>query len=192
MQTHTTWDQLKRQLSVRFSDVTDTQFALLLLRKIKPKPRENIQIFAERNLALAEKAFLGQGGDVVERQLIDTFVDGINNDQLKLKILRDRPDTLQGAISIATNEQNLRARGALSHLAEMKHLWREVDHSGNRRFFRSQQNRHVNAIKCWKCGQEGHRIKDCKCEETNRQNRPPFGHGTSRFRNSKTPGVQEN
>ena len=37
----------------------------------------------------------------MERQLIDTFVDGlVNNDQLKMKILRDNPDTLQGAISM--------------------------------------------------------------------------------------------
>ena len=43
------------------------------------------------------------------------FVDGlVNNDQLKMKRLRDYSDTLQGAISIATNEQNLRARVNLS------------------------------------------------------------------------------
>ena len=47
---------------------------------------------------------------MVEQQLIETFVDGVNNDQLKLKILKDRPNTLQGAISLATREQNLRAR----------------------------------------------------------------------------------
>ena len=47
----------------------------------------------------------------MERHLTDKFVDGlVNNDQLKMKILRDNPDTLQGAISIATKEQNLRAR----------------------------------------------------------------------------------
>ena len=34
-------------------------------------------------------------GDMVEQQLIETFVDGENNDQLKLKILKDRPNTLQ-------------------------------------------------------------------------------------------------
>ena len=63
-------------------------------------------MFAEHILSLAEEAFLGQAGDTVEQQLIETFVDGVNNDQLKLKILRGRPNTLQGAISIVTNEQN--------------------------------------------------------------------------------------
>ena len=47
---------------------------------------------------------------MIEQQLIETFVDGNKNDQLKLKILRDIVNTLQGAISIATNEQHLRAR----------------------------------------------------------------------------------
>ena len=75
---HNTWDQLKRQLSTTFSDVTDPQFALSLLRKLKQKPGENIQVFAERILSLAEEAFVGQGGDMVERQLIETFVDGLS------------------------------------------------------------------------------------------------------------------
>ena len=68
---------------------------------------------------------------MVEQQLIETFVDGISNDQLKLKILRDRPNTLRGAISIATNEQNLRARVALSHSVRNEQPM-EVGHSRNR------------------------------------------------------------
>lgn len=178
-----TWDQLKRQLAVRFSDVTDPQFALSLLRQTKQKLGENIQNFAERILALAEEAYLGQGGPVIERQLIDTFVDGLNNDQLKLKILRDRPDTLQGAISIATNEQNLRARVALSHSSRQETPM-EIDHSRNKRF-----RHNVNTVRCWKCGKEGHVIKDCKIKEFSG---PPMGHGRNFSKESKRPGSQEN
>ena len=130
---HNTWEQSKRQLTAPFSDVTDPQFVLSLLRKLMHKPGENIQIFAECILCLAEEVFLGQAGDMVEQQLIETFVDGISNDQLKLKILRDRPNTLQGVISIVTNEQNLWARVALSHQVRNEHPM-EVDHSRNRRF----------------------------------------------------------
>ena len=130
---HNTWEKLKRQLTARFNDVTDPQFALSLLRKLMQKPGENIQVFAECNLCLAEEAFLGQAGDMVEQQLIETFVDGISNDQLKLKILRDRPNMLQGAISLVTNEQNLWARVALSHQVRNEHPM-EVDHSHNKRF----------------------------------------------------------
>ena len=186
-----TWEQLKRQLSVRFSEVTDPQHALSLLRKIRQKPGENIQVFAERILVLAEEAFIGQGGNVIERQLIDTFVEGLISDQLKLKILRDNPDTLQGAIGIATNEQNLRARVGLTHTGRHETPM-EVDHSRNRNYVRPQnrpQVRRVNTIKCWGCGQEGHILKDCRAQEVNR---PSAGHGRSKIRNTRRPGFQEN
>ena len=98
-------------------DVTDSRYALSLLRSIRQKPWENIHLYVERILSLVEEAFLGQGGDVVEPQLIDTFVDGfVGNDALKMKILRDNPDTgtLLGANVIATKEQNLRTRANLT------------------------------------------------------------------------------
>ena len=84
----------------------DAQMAFSLLRNCKQKPGESIHVFAERLLSLAEEAYNNQGGEAIERQLIDIFVDGLTNDQLKLKILRDHPDTLQAAIGVATNEQN--------------------------------------------------------------------------------------
>ena len=58
-----TWQQLKEQLSVRFSDVTDRQMALSLLRSVRQKAGETIQVFAERILSLAEMAYLIQGGE---------------------------------------------------------------------------------------------------------------------------------
>ena len=88
------WAQLKTQLAFRFSDV---QMALSLLRTVKQK----------EILSLAEEAYHNQSGDIVERQLIYIFVDGLTNDGFKMKILRDQPNTLQGAIAIFTNEQNL-------------------------------------------------------------------------------------
>ena len=68
--------------------------ALSLLRTVRQKPGENIQLFAERILSIAEEASHNQGGDAVERQLIDIFVDGLTQDNLKMKILRHQPDTL--------------------------------------------------------------------------------------------------
>ena len=48
--------------------------------------RDNIQLYAERILSLAEEAFIGPDGDVVERQLIDSFVDRlVGNHALKIK-----------------------------------------------------------------------------------------------------------
>ena len=122
-----TWEHLKQQLAVRFSDVTDAQMALSLLRNCKEKAGESIHVFAERLLSLAEEAYDNQGGDAVERQLIDIFVDGMMNDQLKMNILRDRPENLQAAIGIATNEQNLRARVHMSHTTKAVHEPMDVE-----------------------------------------------------------------
>ena len=79
-----TWAQLKEQLAVRFSDVTDAKMALSLLRRVKQKQGESIQNYSERILSLAVEAYNNQGGDAVKRQLIDIFVDGLTNDQLKM------------------------------------------------------------------------------------------------------------
>ena len=48
-----TWAQLKEQLAVRFSDVTDAQMAHSLLRRVKQKQGESIQNYSERILSLA-------------------------------------------------------------------------------------------------------------------------------------------
>ena len=57
-----TWDQMKQQLATRFSDVTDAQMALSLLRQVRQKQGETIQNSAERILSLAEDAYDNQGG----------------------------------------------------------------------------------------------------------------------------------
>ena len=166
--------------------------ALSLLRQVRQKARKNIQNYAERILSLAEEAYDNQGRDAIERQLIDIFVDGLLNDQLKLKILRDQPDTLQGAVAICTNEQNLRTKVQMSHHdSNNSHTPMEVDHSRGQRFkFKNKFNR-VNStlntetqcqIRCWHCGMLGHISRDCKNKQ---QSRPPMGHGRPRVQNQQ-------
>ena len=55
------WDQMKAQLAVRYSDVTDGQMTLSLLRQCKQKVGESIHNYAERILSLAETAYDNQG-----------------------------------------------------------------------------------------------------------------------------------
>ena len=82
-----TWDQLKAELNVRFSEVTDAQHAIMLLRKVQQKPGETVQVYAERLFTLAEDAYPAQQGVAVQRLQIYIFVDGLQEDQLKLKVL---------------------------------------------------------------------------------------------------------
>ena len=55
--------QIKAQLAVRFSDVTDNQIALSILRQVRQKAGEKIHNYAERILSLAEEAYENQGSN---------------------------------------------------------------------------------------------------------------------------------
>ena len=130
--------------------------------------------------------------------MIDIFVDGLQNDHLKMKILRDLPDTLQGAVVIATTEQNLRNRVQLSHNTTQKETPMEIDHSRGQTFrYKNRFNRINSAestqskrpVRCWSCGQEGHISRDCQNKE---QSRPPMGHGRHRRQYQSQVGNQEN
>ena len=109
------WGQLKTELTLRFAEISDPQHAFVLLRKIKQKLEENVQLYAERLLSLAEEAFTGQNGGVaaIERQLVWFFIDGLAHDNLKMKVMRENPATLQAAVGSAMTEQNLRKKNNL-------------------------------------------------------------------------------
>lgn len=173
-----TWIQVKAELTSRFAEVTDSQHALMLLRKVKQKPGENVQVYAERLLALAEDAFVGLAGPAADRQMIGFFIDGLTFDYMKMKVMRENPATLQAAITAATNEQNLRKRFDLrsgnnsfhnnSYGGSTQHGDKpmEVDH------LRPQ-------IRCYHCHRTGHRAKNCRLKQQQANavsaelNRPP-------------------
>lgn len=146
-----TWAQMKAELSSRFSEITDAQHAFLLLRKVHQKAGETVQVYAERLMALAEDAFDNQAGQPVQRQLIDTFVDGLAEDQLKLKVLRDNPANLEAAVTVATNEQNLRRRFNL----RTRHQYVPDDD-------RMEVDHYRPVSRCYNCHRKGHKGKDCK------------------------------
>ena len=51
------WERIKNELSSRFAEISDAQHAFTLLHKIKQKHEENIPVFAERLLSLANQAY---------------------------------------------------------------------------------------------------------------------------------------
>lgn len=146
-----TWNVFKRELANRFSEVVDEQHAFMLLRKVHQKQGESVQVYAEKLITLSEEAFPNQQGPEIQRQLIDIFVDGLSEDHLKMKILRENPNNLNAAITAATNEQNIRKRFSLRtrHPVYSEEERMEVDH-------------YRPAPRCFKCHKGGHRAKDCK------------------------------
>ena len=92
----------------------DPQHALTLLRKIKQRPKESVQLFAERLLTLSGDAFDRDGAGALEmgaeQQLVAYFIDVLSDYHLKAKILRENPATFRAAVTCATNEQKVQDR----------------------------------------------------------------------------------
>ena len=76
------WDNVKVELRKRFAEVTDHQYALSLLRKVKQKQKESIQVYAEWLLAISEGAF--DDMTAANQQLIGFFIDSLLHDYMKM------------------------------------------------------------------------------------------------------------
>lgn len=62
------WVDLKAEIAARFGEFSDTQHCLTLLRKNKQRKDENIQVYSERVLSMAEEAFSGQFAAIAIQQ----------------------------------------------------------------------------------------------------------------------------
>ena len=93
------------------------------------------------------------------------FIDGLREDPLKMKIMRENPQLFQNAVTIATREQNLRRRfqlrtghapgaGGNHQIDEVVPM--EVDH-------------YRQKIKCNYCHKIGHLIADCRARRRDGQ-----------------------
>ncbi|VDI26577.1 Hypothetical predicted protein [Mytilus galloprovincialis] len=161
------WNELKAQLVVRFSEVSDPQHAFDLLSKIKQKHGENVPIFAERLYNLAEEVFKDQNVNlpIIQKQLVNFFINGLSLDYLKMKIMRSNPDTFQGAVAVAMTEQNLRKRFELRRgTPERSNQSRHYEVQGA-----SEEAMEVdhfrNSKRCFNCNKVGHRSRDCRARK---------------------------
>lgn len=154
------WLQVKTELTTRFAEVTDTQHALMLLRKIKQKQGENIQVYAERLLALADEAYPNQVHAAIDQQLIGFFIDGLQHDYMKMKVMRENPATLQAAITSATSEQNLRRRFELRSNNQRHSSFSHP--TGDEPMDISHARR---TLRCFKCNRKGHKARECRAHD---------------------------
>lgn len=159
-----TWVQIKAELKLRFGEVVDAQHARLLLRRVRQKPFETVQVYAERMLNLGEDAFEGLDQRAVQAELIGYFVDGLRENPLKLKIMRENPADFQAAVAVATREQNLYKRfqlrtglteGSFSSVSNNELEPMDVSHLRNK-------------VRCHYCKRMGHVIKECRARKRDR------------------------
>ena len=152
-----TWTDLKEQLKLRFAEIQDPQYAFSLLKTTKQKTDENVQIYAERLLSLATDAYENIEGnlDYKEKQLVEIFIDGLSNDYLRLKLMRENHATLSNALKSAIHEQSVRARFELRSQINgldnitTDNIQTDID------YIRS-------SIVCTYCKKHGHSIEICR------------------------------
>lgn len=154
-----TWEDLKTQLTYRFSSVSDASHAFEILSKIKQKLNENIPIFGERILSLAQEAFSGHDLNlpIIQMQLVNFFINGLRHDGTKLRILREDPKTLANAVNSALTESQLQKRFDMrrSKYNQSEFIDRQ-DEPMDISHFRPSN------IKCKFCKRIGHRIGNCR------------------------------
>ena len=106
-----TWQNFRQLMVGQYSDISDAHIALQTLRKIKQRSGESVQGFAERIRQLADEAYpqvnLQQG--LIQNSLIEAFIDGVHNDGIAKKLMRNRPQfqNFDQAVDAAVQEQQV-------------------------------------------------------------------------------------
>ena len=106
-----TCDMVKIEHSRRFSTIIDPSHASVLLRRIHQRESESVQSYVERLIEVAEQASTGLDNAALQAlatQLVGYFIDGLTSDQIKMKLLRLNPPTLDETVNSAIYEVNLR------------------------------------------------------------------------------------
>lgn len=104
---------VKKELSRRFLTINYPSHASCLLLPVYQRGSESVQAYAERLIELAEQASTGvdhAAQQALATQLVGYFNDGLTSDQIKMKLLRLNPQTLDEAVNSAIYKVNLRKR----------------------------------------------------------------------------------
>lgn len=100
----TTWEQLRKSLKERYSDLTDPALAQERCRQLHQKKGESVQNFSERLRSAAMDAYDDITVPHVQKSLVETFQRGIIDDSLARKLIRKKYEKLEDAIAFATEE----------------------------------------------------------------------------------------
>ena len=163
-----TWRGLKENLLAHFSVVTDCEHAHDLLRKVRQGPTETSSFFAERIHRLAIDAYSETELNsphtkaLVQKQLVNYFIDGLNDPSIKFKLFRKAPADLNQALRIAREEQTVAQRFELRNPRKNKSY---LQHRGDLDI-RGEEPMEVDHVRksnaCHYCGLRGHFAVRCR------------------------------
>ena len=160
------WKDVLRELRARFGDIADSQHGMQVLRSSKQKPGETVQVYAERMVGLAEQAWPDESlaAPLIQRQMIDIFIDGLQDNQIARKVLRESPATVADAVKLAVDEQNLVRKFNLRNRGFSKPAVKPFIRDRTHDHDRQEAPMEVDTFhgKCYKCQRQGHRAADCK------------------------------
>ena len=130
----TTWEELKKKLKARYSDLADLTYARIKLRRLTQMKSETVQNFHERVLSTAQDVFdadkLKQKH--VEEELVQHFIDGLSCDVMARRLIRLKITTMEKALEHAIAEQQAQKSFDLRRGPTREEVPMEVDSISNR------------------------------------------------------------
>lgn len=80
-------------MNSRFGTISDAHFARTMFRKIRQRHDENVHLFSESLFKFAEESYgdLLVGIGAHECDILGIFIDGLQEDSLRLKLMRENP-----------------------------------------------------------------------------------------------------
>ena len=107
-----TWDDLKVSLEEYYGVVPNPNARLAELAKIRQGGTEGIQEYMQRVVRLAESAYAGIDGrnEVVSKQVLGFFIEGLREREIKKTVMKDEPQTLEAAYQKALSEWKWKIR----------------------------------------------------------------------------------
>ena len=102
------WDDLRQAMWDRYSDPAEKQLASIKLKHATQGSDETVQNYADRVIELSEEAYEAQElrSPILQTQLRDIFIDGLKDDNMVRKLMRQRPDGLADAVDFAIMQQS--------------------------------------------------------------------------------------
>jgi hypothetical protein len=99
------WVDFKTELTRRYGGGIEPQY---LLKDLKQNKNQSVQVFGDAVRVIAMEAYspLEIDSHLVQKQLVDKYINGLLEGNLKRKLARKQPTSLQQAISWAVEEDS--------------------------------------------------------------------------------------